>query len=743
MRRRRNPLVAILVLVTSVTSLGLAAPAAAAEEPAYYLPAPAGTTLVVKRGNDERAGRSEGQEHAFDLVAAEGPERFPVVAARGGTVIGTRSGVRGGRCREPLDDPRPRCWRQVNYVLIDHGDGTSALYLHLRRGEPLVRRGEVVSRGQPIGTAGGSGWTDGVGLGFQVQRTPTWNEIGQGGWFLTRSLPVAFADPDVTAQRPDGVPLAGDAIVSGNPGPAFEPFRLRRRPDGLPASVPFEPGMEVHVSSAYDADAPDGYGLRFSPAAATDDIGEAAVRPLFGGTLAFAGCAGGESASLGRTVAIELEVDGTPYLALHAHLAGIALALLEPDPSLPAPIVSPGDVIGTVGAPNDPVEDPGTTAVDCPAADPAGELFVSILRNGTITPDGEIVGGTPVSPEPLVGELGYEGFAWWRGPVVAAEVAAEPGRPRTRWNPRTPDSGTHVPFGETVTLRARVRDVSDIAQVRFRAWYPRWPQVGDSSELPRFDPASTWRQLAVCMAPGQEPSGIGSLCQWEGDGQDAKVTYVWDPQTARPQPSAPWLPRPSRAMTRSTTDCVPVSFAVEVIDRAGHVHSRVGRLPMPEACDDDRAEAVERALVLYLDPLVPPRAPRRLSSPNWRVFQPRPSDDDDGIVRWRDRADNEDGYRVYARRAYFAPDCSIELGPFVLIEELPANRGRYDPRHAAIIRRTPVDLPEAPGTLTGYQLYVAAWNEAGESQRVQVGSFSRERGFFCDTGLLPPPELEP
>jgi hypothetical protein len=326
---------------------------------------------------------------------------------------------------------------------------------------------------------------------------------------------------------------------------------------------------------------------------------------------------------------------------------------------------------------------------------------------------------------------------------VAAEVLEEAGGPRARWNDQTPANGSHVRYGDAVTLRARVRDVSDIAQVRFRAYYPRWPQIEDDAVLTGFDPSTTWRQLAVCSAPGLDEDGFGSLCGWDGDARDARVTYVWDPLVSRAQPSAPWLPRARRAMTRAASRCVPVSLAVEVIDRAGHVHSEVSRLPTPSACDDAAAEAREGARLLYLDPLVPPRAPGMVAPPNWRPFKPRPSDRDDGIVRWRDRADNEDGYRIYARRAYFATDCEIEFGPLVLIEELAADTRRYAPRHAAIIRRTPVDLPDAPGVLTGYELYVAAFNEAGESSRLHAGTFQKERAIFCDTGLAPPPGLEP
>ena len=148
-RRSRGSIVVILSAVIAVAAVaGAAAPAVLADEPpTYYLPAPAGTALLVAQGNGEAAFRGPDERYAFDFAAADGSSSFPVVAARGGTVIATRDGVRGGRCQEPGDGPRPDCWRDVNYVLIDHGDGTSGLYLHLAPGRLPVRTGDVVSTG--------------------------------------------------------------------------------------------------------------------------------------------------------------------------------------------------------------------------------------------------------------------------------------------------------------------------------------------------------------------------------------------------------------------------------------------------------------------------------------------------------------------------------------------------------------------------------------------------------------------
>jgi len=755
MRYRRASIVTVLSAVVVLMSVA-GTSAIAADEATYLLPAPEGTALVVAQGNRHPTGRTNDERYAFDFVAAENPERFAVLAARGGTVIGSRAGVRGGRCTDPVDGRRPDCWRDVNYVVIDHGDGTSGLYLHLKRGKPMVRRGEVVSMGQRIGTAGTSGWTHEVGLQFQLQDTPVWSDRGTRGWFQTASLPVAFADADVVAQRADGVPRTDDLILSDNPGATFDPFRFRPRPRSLPASVPFEAGAEREISRAYDADSPDGYGLHFAPAveapiddpslpapdASTDpdeqpltDPGTV-VRPLFGGELAFAGCASGNSASLGRTVAISLEIDETPYLAVLGGLSDIEPALLDLDPEAPALIIGPNDTLGHYGVISPPEQAP---VLECPEADPRdGELFAAILRDATITTEGEIIGGTPVSPEPLVGARGYEGFAWWPGPLAAAELLDEPGRPRSNWNKKTPAHASHIPFGETVRLTARVRDITDIAEVRFRAYYPRWPRVRASAELQSFDSKQTWRELAVCTPPG-EPGG--SRCQWNGDAQDALVTFRWDPTETETTDIEPSLPRARTAMTRSMDSCVPVSVAVEVVDRAGHVHSDIADLPLPSSCDQ-RAIDQGNGRVLYLDPLVPPAAPTSRGKVRDRGWPPVYSPDPlDGAIVWRDRSSNEDGFRIYARRSWFEVDCTITNGPWQLVTTLPADTTRHRPNHGKVRRSIEVpEIPDVPGFMSRWEYAVASFNEVGASKLVPVGGF-RGSDAFCDPGLEPPPDL--
>ena len=62
------------------------------------------------------------------------------------------------------------CANKVDYLVIDHGDGTQAVYMHLA-GNTLaagLHCGDNVAQGQALATAGTTGWSTGVHLHFEV-----------------------------------------------------------------------------------------------------------------------------------------------------------------------------------------------------------------------------------------------------------------------------------------------------------------------------------------------------------------------------------------------------------------------------------------------------------------------------------------------------------------------------------------------------------------------------------------------
>lgn len=180
----------------------------------YKLPALGGTVLVVTNGIGSLGGtldHAPGQpgQWAFDFDTPSGAP-FVVAAARAGKVIseqGDSSVQCSGLNQLANGSPDPGCWAQANYVLVDQGDGTSGLYMHLAPGTITVQPGESVCQGQPLGTDGATGWATARHLHFQVETTPT-SQSGPGWWY-TVSRAVSFADPSVLQQEPDGVPVQG------------------------------------------------------------------------------------------------------------------------------------------------------------------------------------------------------------------------------------------------------------------------------------------------------------------------------------------------------------------------------------------------------------------------------------------------------------------------------------------------------------------------------------------------------
>lgn len=158
----------------------------------------------------------ESMRYAWDFDLPEGTE---VLAARGGTVALMNGSWRPDHCGGVTDFGEgqvtsPFIGNEANFVLIDHGDGTSALYLHLStvsQGiERKARTGEPVAQGEVLGLSGKTGFTQcRPHLHFQVE-----NSV-RADWFTT-SQPVSFADQDVVAREPTGVPAEGQTYVSDN-----------------------------------------------------------------------------------------------------------------------------------------------------------------------------------------------------------------------------------------------------------------------------------------------------------------------------------------------------------------------------------------------------------------------------------------------------------------------------------------------------------------------------------------------
>ena len=81
---------------------------------------------------------------------------------------------------------------EENYIVIEHNDGTIAIYLHLSPKGVLVKVGEYVTQGDVIGIAGNSGFTGGLPhLHFHVLRPP-YDKCNAKDITGCKTIPIVF-----------------------------------------------------------------------------------------------------------------------------------------------------------------------------------------------------------------------------------------------------------------------------------------------------------------------------------------------------------------------------------------------------------------------------------------------------------------------------------------------------------------------------------------------------------------------
>lgn len=93
-----------------------------------------------------------GWHNGIDLCRPGGSKGALVVAAESGKVIYVGYQSMGG-----------------NVIMIDHGNGITTLYAHLKTGSTCVRSGQYVTRGQQIAQIGDTGYVTGAHLHFEVR----------------------------------------------------------------------------------------------------------------------------------------------------------------------------------------------------------------------------------------------------------------------------------------------------------------------------------------------------------------------------------------------------------------------------------------------------------------------------------------------------------------------------------------------------------------------------------------------
>ena len=125
----------------------------------YLFPLPSSEPRVEQGWGGGYSHNDAENHHAVDFAI---DTNTMVVAARDGIVMQVEADETG------VGDSGRRDG-EANFIRILHDDGSMAVYAHLQPGGVLVQSGQRVSRGQPIGMSGNSGFSTGPHLHFVVQ----------------------------------------------------------------------------------------------------------------------------------------------------------------------------------------------------------------------------------------------------------------------------------------------------------------------------------------------------------------------------------------------------------------------------------------------------------------------------------------------------------------------------------------------------------------------------------------------
>lgn len=177
------------LLLTSLT------PVAASAAPPLHLPWSCDDSYAVTNGHDTNTHTGM-DRWAWDFGLPAGTE---VVAPADGVVRMVKMNSNVGGCNSAYAN-------DANYVVIEFGDGTEALLMHLAHQSSSLSVGQAVKQGDVVGRVGLTGWVCGAHLHFQIQETC-------GTWWC-QSIPASFVgegDPG------EGVPLTSANCPSKEP----------------------------------------------------------------------------------------------------------------------------------------------------------------------------------------------------------------------------------------------------------------------------------------------------------------------------------------------------------------------------------------------------------------------------------------------------------------------------------------------------------------------------------------------
>jgi len=140
-------------------------------EEQYWLPYATNDSETIYQGYD--GAFSHQNAYSLDFSHKLGTE---VYAARSGKVIINKTDSDKACLTKD-------CAKYNNKIVILHGDGTFAEYVHLKKGGSTVSKGDAIKQGQLIGYSGNTGWSKGPHLHFSVFKN---NIDGERTYYKTK-----------------------------------------------------------------------------------------------------------------------------------------------------------------------------------------------------------------------------------------------------------------------------------------------------------------------------------------------------------------------------------------------------------------------------------------------------------------------------------------------------------------------------------------------------------------------------
>lgn len=187
-----------LLALLALTLIPAGRPATAA--PLLRLPWTAGQRMVVLQGQNQGTHTGPNSRYAYDFAPAlSGTTPFLVKASAAGRVVeAVEAHSASAEC-----DPAGR----DNYLLIDHLDGTGAMYRHLGQNTIIPAIGTTVAQGATLARTGHTGFVCGSPhLHFTSIDMRT-----------RQSIDLPFTDPDTL--RHGGRPQTRQSYLSANGAP--------------------------------------------------------------------------------------------------------------------------------------------------------------------------------------------------------------------------------------------------------------------------------------------------------------------------------------------------------------------------------------------------------------------------------------------------------------------------------------------------------------------------------------------